>query len=197
MVTAIPMEVRPQRVVEPDGSTAELFPIETGEAALETLLRDLFSNHWHEIVFGPIVEGAAWEFRAPSAPTHVGLLDGYLTVAFGASHFHLCIGPTKGSARNPTPPDLARRRPCARAELFRRLDADGAPVSWGVRLMNGAGEQQATIFFPNPLLSPDGEKVLREPDWTRLALWDEMLRRYAGAPPPDPADRRAKRFTHG
>ena len=69
---------------------------------------------------------------------------------------------------------LARRRQTARAELYRRLDhASGPPTSWGLRLFNGHGEQQITILLPNPFLSPDGEKVLTVPDWSRLALWDE------------------------
>jgi hypothetical protein len=187
----------PQRVIDPDGHAVEIFPLPTEEAALAALLRDLFQNHWQEIVFGPIIEGAAWEWRAPHAPSYVGVADGYLTIAFGAPHFHLCIGPTKGMRSDPTPAALARHRRCARAELFRRLDRDGAPTSWGLRLFNGAGEQQMTVFFPNPLLSADGDRVLAEPDWSRLALWDDMRARHLGATAPDPFDRSAKAFRHG
>ena len=124
------------------------------------------------------------------------MLDGYLTVAFGASHFHLCVGPTKGPRHDPTPPALARRRQTARAELYRRLDRSGAPTSWGLRLFNGDGEQQVTILLPNPFLSPDREKVRKTPDWSRLALWDELRARWAGASEPDPFDRSATRFRH-
>jgi hypothetical protein len=187
----------PQRVIDPDGHAVEAFPLPAEEAALAAILRDLFQDHWQEIVFGPIIEGAAWEWRAPQAPTYVGVLDGYITVAFGAPHFHLCIGPTKGTRSDPTPEALARRRRCARAELFRRLDRDGAPVAWGLRLFNGAGEQQMTAFFPNPLLSADGARALAEPDWSRLALWDEMRARHLGLTVPDPSDRSAKAFRHG
>jgi hypothetical protein len=83
-----------------------------------------------------------------------------------------------------------------RAELFRRLNRAGAPNSWGLRLFNGHGEQQVTIFFPNPFLSYDGEKVRKQPDWSRLAPWDEMRARYAGAPEPDPFDRSSTGFRH-
>jgi hypothetical protein len=86
--------------------------------------------------------------RATAPPAHIGLLDGYLTVVFGHSHFHLCIGETKGSRRNPTPEVLAHHRRAARAELYRQIGAGGAPVSWGLRLFNGAGEQQITILLP-------------------------------------------------
>jgi hypothetical protein len=185
-----------KHVTDDDGHVVEIFPLPTDEGTLERLLRELFESHWDKIVFGPIIQGAAWEFQAPHAPTHVGLLDGYLTVAFGAPHFHLCIGPTRGPRHNPTPEALARHRRCAQAEFFRRLDRAGAPTSWGLRLWNGHGEQQATIVFPNPFLSADGKKVLNPPDWSRLALWDDMRFRYAGVRGPDPVDRSGTGFRH-
>src|SRR5882724_10766941 len=96
-----------ERVTDPDGAIVEILPLPSDEASLEELLRDLFEKHWDKIIFGPLIQGAAWEIRAPHAPTHVGMLDGYLTVAFGASHFHLCIGAHKGPRNNPTPEALA------------------------------------------------------------------------------------------
>jgi hypothetical protein len=188
-------KAEPQRLADADGATIEVFPLPTDEASLEALLRDLFEQHWQEITFGPLVQGAAWEMRAPHAPTDIGMLDGYLTVAFGASHFHLCIGPTRGPHHAPTPPALARHRRTARAELYRRLDRAGAPVSWGLRLFNGAGEQQLTILLPNPFLSRD-DKILREPDWARLALWDALRTRWTGSSGPDPLDRSGTGFAH-
>jgi hypothetical protein len=190
-------DTRPERVTDPDGATVEVFSLPTDEASLEGLLRDLFENHWDKITFGPLIQGAAWEIRAPHAPTHIGMLDGYLTVAFGATHFHLCIGPHKGSPGNPTPGPLARHRCTARAELYRRLDKSGAPVSWGLRLFNGQGEQQTTILLPNPFLSPDSDKVLETPDWPRLDLWDGIRARWLGLIEPDPLDRSGCGFSHG
>jgi hypothetical protein len=189
--------VRPERVVDPDGATVEVFPLPTDESSLMMLLRSLFEEHWAEITFGPIIQGAAWEIRAPHAPTHIGMLDGYLTVAFGATHFHLCIGPHKGTKSDPTPEALARHRRTARAELYRRLDHSGAPISWGLRLFNGQDEQQATILLPNPFLSADSDKVLKVPDWSRLALWDRIRARWFGLAEPDPFDRSGHRFSHG
>ena len=185
-----------ERVVDPDGHGIDVFPLPTDAASLEALLRNLFEAHWDKITFGPIIEGSAWEVRAPHGPTRLGMMDGYLTVAFGITHFHLCIGPTKGPRHDPTPPALARRRQTARAELYRRLDRDGAPVSWGLRLFNGADEQQVTILLPNPFLSADGDKVLKVPDWSRRELWDELRARWTGAEGPDPIDRSAARFRH-
>ena len=183
-------------VKDPDGTTVQVFALPTDEVSLEALLRDLFDQHWDKITFGPLIQGAAWEMRAPHAPTYVGMLDGYLTVAFGASHFHLCIGSTQGPRDDPTPPALARHRQTARAELYRRLNRSGAPASWGLRLFNGTGEQQLTILLPNPFLSAEGDKLVQEPDWSRLALWDDLRARWTGSAGPDPFDRSGLRFTH-
>jgi hypothetical protein len=46
---------RPGRMMDVDGSAVDIFPLPVEEAALEALLRDLFENHWQEIVFGPII----------------------------------------------------------------------------------------------------------------------------------------------
>jgi hypothetical protein len=183
-------------VTDLDGATVEIFPLPTDEASLEELLRELFEQHWDKITFGPLIQGAAWEIRAPHAPTQIDVLDGYLTVAFGASHFHLCIGPHKATRSNPTPEVLARHRRTARAELYRRLDKSGAPVSWGLRLFNGHDEQQVTILLPNPFLTAD-DKVLKTPDWSRLELWDRLRARWLGATEPDPLDRSGRGFSHG
>jgi hypothetical protein len=187
----------PGRVTEADGSVMEVFPLPTDAASLEALLRDLFENHWQEITFGPIIQGAAWEMQAQAAPTHVGVLDGYITVAFGAPHFHICIGEHRGTHGRPVTGELARHRRTARAELYRQLDDGGAPVSWGLRLFNGKGEQQITVLLPNPFLSPTNEKVLKQPDWSRLALWDGLRARWLGLTAPDPLDRSATGFRHG
>ena len=187
---------RSQTAADPDGATVEAFPLPTDEGSLEELLRDLFEQHWDKITFGPLIQGAAWEIRASHAPSQIGVLDGYLTVAFGISHFHLCIGPRKGTRSSPAPAALARHRRTARAELYRRLDKSGAPVSWGLRLFNGHDEQQVTILLPNPFLSTD-DKVLKTPDWSRLELWDRLRARWLGATEPDPLDRSGRGFSHG
>jgi hypothetical protein len=154
-------------------------------------------QHWDKITFGPLIQGAAWEIRVTHVPTKIGMLNGYLTVAFGASHFHLCIGPHKGSPSSPTPGALASHRRTARAELYRRLDKSGAPVSWSLRLYNGHNEQQITILLPNPFLARDTDKILKVPDWSRLELWDLLRARWLGLTQPDPFDRSSRGFSHG
>jgi hypothetical protein len=191
-----PTEHPPRRAVEIDGAFVDLFPLPADATTLEILLRDLFENHWREITFGPIIEGAAYEFKAAAPPTYIGLSDGYLTIAFGASHFHICIGVHKGAPGNPVAPALALRRRTSRAELYRRLDRSGAPVSWGLRLFNGAGEQQITALLPNPFLDQESDKILGAPEWPRLALWDKLRARWLGLVEPDPIDRLGEAFHH-
>lgn len=186
----------PERVAYVDGGQLDVFALQTDAVSLETLLRDLFENHWHEIIFGPLIQGAAFEWRALQPPTHIGMLDGYLTVAFGAPHFHLCIGEHKGTANHPVAFELAHHRRTSRAELFRRLSSTGTPVSWGLRLFNGKQEQQITILLPNPFLDPDADKVLKNPDWSHLALWDQLRARWLGLDTPDPFDRLGTGFRH-
>ena len=53
----------PQRRTEPDGTPVDVFALPTDAQSLEALLRDLFENHWSEIVFGPIIQGAAFEIH--------------------------------------------------------------------------------------------------------------------------------------
>jgi len=187
----------PRRVTDEDGATLEVFALPTDAETLEALMRDLFENHWRDIVFGPIIQGAAWEMRAAAPPEKIKMFDGYLTVAFGVPHFHICIGEHKGPHNNPVAPALARHRRTARAELYRRLTRDGTPVSWGLRLFNGKDEQQITVLLPNPFLHRDTDKILRKPDWSRLELWDKLRARWLGLTEPDPFDRSGTGFRHG
>lgn len=185
----------PRTVDERGNGTLEIFPIEPTEAVLLALFTELFTDHWDKIHFGPLIQGAVFEIKADAPPHKIGMLDGYLTVDFGTWHFHLCIGEHKGTKRNPCPPDLAQHRRTARAEFYRRLNPDGTVGSWGFRTFNGHDEQQITIFLPNPFLS-DEMKFLKQPDWSRLALWDDLRRRYLGLEP-DPKDRSGKTMFHG
>jgi hypothetical protein len=181
---------------EPGMGQVEAFPLPVEEKVLFALCKDAFENHWDEIVFGTHIQGAVFEIRAPNAPRKVSLLDGYLTVDFGPWHFHLCIGPHKGTPGNPTDPELARIRRTGRAEFYRVLDpGDGKGRSWGIRFFNGQDEQQMTIFLPNPFLSKDGTKILKRPDWSHLALWDALRERHLGLSP-DERDRGGKGFRH-
>lgn len=178
---------------EPGMGTVEVFALPVDEPTLLAVLRDVFENHWDEIRFGVLIQGAVFEIRAP-VPPRIGTLDGYVTVDLGASHFHICIGEHRGEPRQPVTAELARHRRCHRAELYRVLH-DDAPVAWGLRMFNGADEQQLTIMLPNPFLDDDQEP-LTIPDWNRLSCWDELRGTYL-ALEPDPRDRTALRFHHG
>lgn len=182
------------RLVEEEGmGTLEVFALSTEEDELRALLTELFTEHWQEIRFGTLIQGAVFEIAAPNAPEKVSMLDGYLTVDFGSWHFHLCIGPHRGTTGQPVSSDLALHRRTARAEMYRIVNG-GAPTSWGLRLFNGAGEQQITVMLPNPFLSDHG--IRSKPDWNRLFVWDALRARYLKLEA-DPRDRTAKAFVHG
>jgi len=186
--------VEPEIVISPTGGKTEVWTLSTDEGDLHTLLEDIFRNHWKPIVFGPLIQGAAYEFRCPREPKSIDLLDGYLTVHFGGTHFHLCIGENKGSESNPTSMELRAHRRPSRAEIFRGLDGKDRPVTWGFRMFNGKDEPQITIFFPNPFLTNE-DGIADEPDWSRLATWEDIARRYLDREP-DPRDRLGTGFGH-
>jgi len=111
--------IQPERQIEADGAAVDVFRLPTDEASLEKLLRELFAEHWRDITLGPIIQGAAREMRAERPPDRIGMMDGYLTIAFGVPHFHICIGEHKGTGANPAPPDPAQHRRTSRTELYR------------------------------------------------------------------------------
>lgn len=177
-----------------DGTSEEIYALPTASGYLEELLRHIFDSHWHSIVFGPLIEGGAYEFRCPCKPRSITLFDGYLTVHFGGAHFHLCIGENRGSESNPTPPELRRIRRTSRAEIVRTLDAEGAPILWQLRMFNGAGTPQLNIFFPSPFLTDD-DQLAERPDWSRLSVWDDIATRFLGREQAqDPLDRSGRGF---
>lgn len=182
------------KTVEEEGlGTVEIFPLPAEEALLKDLLTEVFRESWREIRFGILIQGAVFEIAAPGAPQRISMRNGYLRVDFGAWHFQLCIGEHRGSPERPVSSGLAIHRRTARAEFYRVLGED-APTSWGLRLFNGAGEQQLTVMLPHPFLAQD-MSVLAAPDWSRLALWDRLRKRYLELDA-DPRDRSGRRFVH-
>jgi hypothetical protein len=158
---------------EPDGDATEYAEVSVTGDAVERLMLEVFGEHWAEITAGPVIEGAAYEIRFTARP-RLSMLDGYLTVDTGPWHFHLCVNDHGGAPA----PALARARRVARAAFFRSEGGSCVPGSWGLRLWNGRREQMITVYFPNPWLDDDGERV-REPRWERTALWEALKRRYA------------------
>jgi hypothetical protein len=168
-------EMRPTAVEhETDGTTTEYYDIAVSGDLPERLLTEIFTQHWARVTLGPIVPGAAWEIRLTGKP-ELSMMDGYLTVDTGSWHFHLCVGDTRAGGR----PDVARERRVARAAFFRTVGGTCVAESYGLRLWNGRNDQMVTIFFPNPYYDDDN-RPLREPDFTRTALWDGLKNRYGG-----------------
>ncbi|MFN0089540.1 MAG: hypothetical protein ACKVWR_04605 [Acidimicrobiales bacterium] len=180
--------MRPYRRVEDGVGDVEAFPSSCEEAALLGLLRELFVTWWRDIRFGPLIQGAAYELRL-GGPARLAMLDGYVTIDVGAGHLHLCIGEHRAA-----PAELARRRRCARAELY-RIWLDGAPTSWGFRMFNGDDHQQLNVLLPNPFLDAV-DRPLPRPDWGKLACWDALRARFLGLGQ-DAGDRLGREFKHG
>ena len=139
---------RPKTATDPDGAAVQIFPLPTDEASLEQLLRDLFEQHWDKITFGPLIQGGRLgdPCAARTDPCrHAGRLPhgGLRHFAFPPLHRF-----AQGAAERSCARGAPRHRRTARAELYRRLDRSGVPASWGLRMFNGAGEQQLTILLP-------------------------------------------------
>ena len=160
-------------VREADGSVTRYAEVPVTGDTVERLMIEVFREHWAEVFAGPVIEGAAYEIRF-TAPPAVSMLDGYLTVDTGTWHFHLCVNDHRGAAT----PEQARIRRVARVAFFRTDGGTCVPGAWGLRLWNGRDEQMVTVFFPNPWLDDEAERV-REPRWERTALWEDLRRRYA------------------
>ena len=186
MTAARPLP-RGEIIQQLDG-TYELFPLPADEDTLSGIIKDCLSE-WRHIRIGLLIPGAVWEIKPPCEP-RIGFLDGYVTVDFREWHLHLCIGEQKSA-----PPEVARLRRCARAELYRRLDPEQRPTSWGFRLFNGGGQQQITVLLPNPHLD-ENQGYMESPDWDRLYLWDRLRWKYMSQGC-DAVDRSAPRFFHG
>ena len=159
---------------EADGTTTEYDEVPVAGDTVERLMTEIFRDHWAAVFAGPVIEGAAYEIRFLTAPK-VSMLDGYLTVDTGAWHFHLCVNDHRGART----PEQARVRRVARAAFFRPREARAYPERGASGSGTVASEQMVTVFFPNPWLDDDGERV-REPRWERTALWEDLRRRYAG-----------------
>lgn len=167
-----------------DGSRKrEIWSVSTAQPVLDALLRDLFTEHWQGIRFGPLIEGAAYEWKCPSAPTSITVMDGYMTIMFdNGGHFHLCIGENRGTDEFPTPDALRKHRKPSKAQLFRGFGRDGKPQSWGFEMWNGAGEPMISVFFPNPFLNDD-DRLADEPVFSRLETWRAIARKWLNREP--------------
>ena len=169
------MRVMADVVREPDGSVTEYSDVAVAGDTVERLMSEVFGEHWAAISAGPVIDGAAYEIRF-TGPPKLSMLDGYLTIDTGPWHFHLCVNDHGGAAT----PELARVRRVARAAFFRTDGGSCVPGAWGLRLWNGRGEQMITVYFPNPWLDDDLERV-REPRWELTALWEDLRKRYGRA----------------
>jgi hypothetical protein len=179
MTNPIPISNEPNVIPANDGFTSAVqewaLPLE--EAYLAEFIQYVFKNYWDQVNFGPLIEGASYEMTCAHAPTYFDLSNGFLTIACGTQHFHICVG-TGGWPVGDTRP---ARLP-GKAVIFRRLDMKGAPLTWGFELVNSAGTPMLTIHFSNPHADL-GDKLLKPPRWENLAMWRDIAKRYLGREP--------------
>jgi hypothetical protein len=170
-----------------DAETAYAYFPPTEETML-ALAQELFGTYWRSVVVGPCIEGAVFEIAFQSPP-EIRYSDGYLTIDLGPWHFHLCVGPHKGSSSE----ELRKNRPVAKAAFFERRGTGCAGGrSWGLKLWNGYGEQMTTVFLPNPRISDD-HQLLSTPDWSRLDAYYRLRAQFLGEPMPDAFEEMAQR----
>lgn len=167
-----------------DGSKMEFEYMDSSPEKMEKLFKELYENQWNKLRFGPCVQGAVFELVLSEKPK-VSMLDGYLTVNAGPWHFHLCVGKYEAKVthmevnRGHLEED-ARQRRIAKAAFVRTLDGACAPRSWSLRFWNGLGEQMISVFLPNPYLNDKLERQ-KDPDWSKLDLWEELRKEYLGS----------------
>jgi len=171
----------------------QIWALPTDCGFLQEFLTYVFVNYWDQIVFGPIIQGAAYEFTCPHSPSHIDESNGFLSIHFGASHFHLCIDGKDRPAESGVSPHDAHRP--VRAVIFRQLDGTGHPISWGFEMWNGLDHPMLSIFFGSPFIEP-GDKLLAAPQWERLAMWRDIAQRYLGRAP-ETFDESGKGFVNG
>ena len=153
---------------------------------LEPFLRSMFEEHGEQLIFGPVLPGAAFELRAPERPDKVEVEGGFMTVHWGRrGHFHLCVEGPEGKPVAWSP---------GTAEFYRTLDRKGLPTTWAFRLHTRGGDQQLTLFFPNPYVTDD-DGLTDTPDWSRLALWNHVMETWIGCPA-DPFDLTSEGFVN-
>lgn len=155
------------------------WPLPTDPQLLSGLLIDIFERYWDRIVFGPAVDGAAYEWTCPCAPDRVEIDGEFLTIGFNGPHFHLCIGGGAESGGDTVRERRMRELRPGSACIYRALDASGAPNSWGFEMRNAAGVSMLSIYFPNPFVL-SGDRLSTQPDWSRLEVWRDIARRYLG-----------------
>lgn len=146
-------------------------------------LTDVFTRYWDRIVFGPVLDGAAYEWTCPCPPDRIECDGEFFTIGFNGPHFHLCIGTDAPAAGGDTQREARMRqlRP-ASAAIFRSLDARGTPNSWGFEIRNADDLRVLSIYFPNPFVL-SGDQLASEPDWSRLDVWRDISKRYLGRGP--------------
>lgn len=163
----------------PNGASIEYEFLPTDLDVTAPLLHYLCQERWQDIGIGHMVDGSVLELEFKAAPKLFKLYDGYLTVLTESWHLHLCLAENLGGPDRRTSPEQSQARLVSRAALYRRLNPEGEPRSWGLQFWNGAGVKMMTFFLPNPFVG-DNEDLLseRKPNLEKLKLYEELRETY-------------------
>jgi len=155
----------------------EFFPTDLDVTA--PLLHYLCQERWKDIGIGHMVDGSVLELEFNAAPKIFKLYDGYLTIITEGWHLHLCLAPNLGGPDRKTSPEQSQARLVTRAALYRRLNPDGEPRSWGIQFWNGVGVKMMTFFLPNPFIGENDDLLSeRKPNLEKLKLYEELRNIY-------------------
>ena len=185
----------PERVTEADGSILETFAAdrcgEPRSVAPRPVRESLAGDHLWTADSGSGV-GNASSVR----PTRIGTLDGYITIAFGAPHFHLCIGEHHGMSQHPVPegwPGTAvPRKPICTASWT----AKAFPFPGAFACSTARASSKSRSCCPSFSCRAQPKKYSNNRNGR---TWNSgtSSRRWLGLTEPDPFDRSAPRFRHG
>jgi (2Fe-2S) ferredoxin len=145
---------------------------------LACLTYTLFQDNWHQIGLGHLEQGSVLELEFHEAPKKCVLYDGYLTVITQSWHFHLCIEESLGGPNLETSPELKQQRLINQGALYRRINPEGEPRSWGIQFWNGAGEKVMTIFLPNPYIEDENLLPDGKANFTKLDFYHQLRETY-------------------
>ncbi len=173
MTNAAPIPIRIERDAQ-GHEKRQRWDLPTDGDYLRMFLTDMFERYWDRIIFGPILDGIAYEWTCPRAPNRFEMQDGYLTIGFGGPHFHMCLAPGAW----PDTPEGRERMPGA-ASIVRSLDPLGHPNSWAFEMQGRERPADDVDLFRQSVSDrpgPDREGARLEPAF-HVARHSETLSR--------------------
>ena len=170
------------------------FALPADEASLEKLLRELFAEHWQDITFGPLIQGAAWEMRAARAPDVIGMMDGYLTIGSAGRISTSASASTGEPSSTPSRPNWRIIAAPSRAELYRRHQPRRHAGLLGTAPLQRQGRAADHRAAPQPVSRPRRQDAENARSGRGSTLWDRLRAQWLGLAGARPARPLRQRF---